>query len=135
MRVYYDGGLVINIAENEIRRLSAYARKGYQFLHCIRHDAAMFRQKHLSAFHDVSCLGAEKTAGMDVPLHFLHIRFRKCLKGRKTRIERGRHLIDALVCTLGGKADSEQQLICFFIIQRTLCQRIFLLQLCDDFIV
>ena len=109
-------GNMKDITEDQVSRFAADAWERNQLLHGRGHLPVVFFQKDFGTFDNVSRLGAEKTAGMNILLDFAHIRFSKSFQTRETGIERRCNLIDTLVGALGSKTDGEKQFVGFGIV-------------------
>ena len=130
----HRAGDAVHVAEDEVRGLAPHAGQRRQLLHRRGHLPAVLFQQHLRAGDDVPRFGAEKAAGVHVFLHLLRIGLREGLECRKTREERGRDLIDALVGALGGQPHGEEQLVGLVIVERAARLRVFRQQQTDDLV-
>ncbi len=114
----YAGG-VVNIPENEVGGLPPHAGELQQLLHGVGHFAAVVPKKHLGRGDDVVGLGPEEAAGVNVFLHLMHIGLGEGFQSGEAGVERGGHLIDPLIGTLGGEPHGKKQLMGLGVLEGT----------------
>lgn len=68
--VCYNGGLVVNIPNNQVGRFAADAGQAGQFFNGIWNNAAKIGFQHPAHGENISCLRFVKTAGMNVAFYF-----------------------------------------------------------------
>ena len=117
--IRHDGGVAVDIRQDQVSGLSANARQLEQFLHGIRDLSAVLLQQHDRGVFDIIGLGAEQAAGLYDGAKFLDIRRRKGFQRGETLKENRRHQIDPGIGTLGGQARGEQQLIVLLCLKGT----------------
>ena len=124
----------IQIAEQQVGGFSADTGKPKKIVHIIGHPSVMLFKQNDSAVYQITGFGMIETTGVDVFLHFFHIRFGKGFKSGKTRKKGRCDHVYARIGTLCREPDGKQQFIIFVIIQRTDCFRILCQKKPDDFI-
>lgn len=132
VRVRDDRGLAEDVAEDEIRTLSADAGEGEELLHGVRHLVMELFVEHAHAGGDIPRLAPSKAAGTDDGLDFLR---RRCGEGGDRRVllqKVNHHDIDSRIRALRGEAYADEQLPGIAVIECAVRLRIFVLQAGDD---
>ena len=75
-----DGGLPIDVAQDQVGGLAADAGQFQKICHIVRHFAAEVGQQHLGAGFEVTRFGAEQAAGLDAFLNRLERGFGKAFE-------------------------------------------------------
>ena len=122
----------VDIAQDQVGGLAAYAGQGEKVIHVVRHPAAEALHQHLRCGHDIAGFGAPEAAGMDIGAHLVHIGGGEGLQRGVAGEQGGRDQIHAGIGTLGGQTDGEQKLVILLIVQRAQRVRVQLLQRRDD---
>ena len=123
-----------HVAEDQVGGLAADAGKGGKLLHGGRDLTVMLLQQDFGTRHNIPGLGMIKAAGMDILLYLGDIGCSEIFQ-RGITCEEGRgDLIDTLIRALGGKANGEEELVGFGIIEGAVGLRIFREEEADDFI-
>lgn len=95
----------------DIGRFAPNARQLCQFFQVGRYFSVEFLHQHLRHPHQVFGFVVGITHGAYVVVHHLWRGGRQGFWRWKISKEARRHLVDALVCTLGGKNDRNEQLV------------------------
>lgn len=72
--VAYDGGLVVDVAHNQVGSFPAYTRQLGQLFHSVRQNAVILVQQHLGHGDDILGLGVIESAGTHHLFQFSKIR-------------------------------------------------------------
>jgi hypothetical protein len=123
-----------HIAKDQVGGLAADAGKGGELLHGGRDLTVMLFQQNFGARHNIPGFGMIEAAGVDILLHLGDVGGSKVFQGGIAGKEGRGDLIDALIRTLGGKANREEKLVGFGIIEGTVGLRVFRKEETDDFI-
>ena len=118
VRVADVGGLAVNVAEDEVRRLAPDAGQRRELLHRAGDLAAVLFEQNFRALDEILRLGVVKSAGAD---HLADLLIAGVCKGFERRIflkERGRDHVHARVGALGRKTHGKKQLVVLLIVER-----------------
>ena len=127
-----DGGLAVDITENQIGTLASDAGEREELLHGIRHDVVILLVEYRHAGMDVAGFRFAKAAGADNRFNRFGRGFSKGSNGRK-RLQKVNHDdVDSGIGALGGEPHADEKLPGILIIQRTLGGRIFIFEPFDD---
>ena len=111
------GGLVINVPQDEVRRLPSHAGQTRELLHGAGDLPVKALQQLPGAADQVPGLPVEEAAGADIGLHLLRLRLGEALQRREAGEERRRHLVYPGIGTLGREPHGEEQLIILLVLQ------------------
>ncbi len=123
-----------HIAEDQVGGFAADAGEGGKFFHGGRDLTVMLFQQNFGTLHNIPGFGMIEAAGMNILLHLGDVSGCKVFQGGIAGEESRGDLIDALIRTLGGKANREEELVGFGIIEGAVSLRIFREEEADDFI-
>ena len=111
MRIHGDRVPVKGDGIDDVRRLSAHARKRTQLFQRGRDLAAEFFQNVARGGQDMLRLVMIETAGIDIFLQLLLRKREHALRRVIALKQHARHLVDALVRALRGQDDRDEQLV------------------------
>ena len=123
-----------HIAEDQVGGLATDTGEGGKLFHGGRDLTVMLFQQDFGTRHNIPGFGMIETAGVDILLHLGDVGGSKIFQGGIAGKEGRGDLIDTLIRTLGGKANGEEELVGFGIIEGTVGLRIFREEETDDFI-
>ena len=132
VRVADVGGLVVDVAENEVRGLAPDAGETRQLLHRAGDPAAVLFKENFRALDEVFGLGIVKAAGLDGFADLFIAGVGERLERRELCVQRGGDHVHTRVGALGGEPHGEKQFIIFLVLQRAHGVGVELLQRLDD---
>lgn len=110
VRVRYDGGLVVDVADNEIRRFAPDTRQRRQNFYRVRYNTVEIRFQFSAHGENVARFCFVKPAGMNESLNFLLRARTESVKIGKTGKQPWGDQVDPCVGTLSRKPGSNQKL-------------------------
>lgn len=102
VRIADIGGLMVDIAQDQIGGFSTYARQGDQVFHCPGNFPVIVGDKPLRAGNHVPGFAIVKAAGVNVSSDLGRIGFREAFQCGKTVKQGGSDLIDPRISALGA---------------------------------
>ena len=118
VRVADVGGLVADVAENEVRGLASDAGETRQLLHRAGDPAAVLFKENFRALDEVFGLGIVKAAGLDGFADLFIAGVGERLERREPCVQRGGDHVHTRVGALGGEPHGEKQFIILLVLQR-----------------
>ena len=129
----YNRWLAEHVPHHEVGALAPDARQLEQFLKGLWNATAILIAQYLHAGADIARLAGAQPARMHDLLNIIHIRRGQRLDVRIFFIQLFHHYIDARICTLGRKAQADQELPRLIVIERTARVGVLALEPVNDF--